>query len=490
MPAVLGVAALLSAAVFWVSIQSSVRFTLWSTVAEWQPTKPESRRLAECATAPGWWAWLKVVAKDRRVECGEAWVAQALAQKVRGDDRARWLQEWVVAPDSSPLRRFRSALALAVSGHPTPLEPAWLSMHPELPDLPAPGLASAVAQEAPWGVHLGPRWMALGKVWALSVSGQPSADAVPALEALWALGDPDVGREAVSAVARGLDAPPDLLQDVSYRRRRGLHAGTLPSDWVRALGRRPTCEEPCLELWIDLLRLDADASNQDPIDDPPTVPVLEPLSGALGYTGTQARALSWWVDATVDWVTASPEPAQRLASLGLGSDSGIADPVAVVWERGGSRWTTVAVIAEVGRRAGLDVNVRANELGAVQVQIGDAELTRPGCDGEVPGSWTGMPWGRASIHAAALAEAAMQASRGEQGDEAARLAVAAQRLDPVLTEAVLDTLRAGDSDAASARAHGVAVGAALAALGTVEPDAGAQESRAMVGTSLARGCAE
>lgn len=475
MPALLGVAGLVSAAIFWVAIQSSVRFTLWSTVSEWQPTNIEHRKLAECRP-PGWWAWLKVLAKDRAITCGETWAAQAVASKITVNDREQWLRDWVESTESSPLRRLRASLALSVAGRPTPAEPAWLSLDPDLPQWPTPGLASAIAEEAPWGVHLGPRWMALGKLWAVSVSGQPAEEAVPALEALWALGDPTVGRVAVSAVARGLDAPPDLLQDARYRRRRGLHAGTLPDGWAEAIGRRPTCEEPCLELWIDLLRLEAAVGNDGPIDDPPTVASLRPLSGVLGYTGVRGRALSWWIDAAAAWVTAAPEPARRLASLGLGAEEGAPDPIAVVWERGGTPWMTVAVLEELGRRVGLDVDVRANGTGTVEVVIGDQRLSRPGCGGATERP-AGSSWPRSSLHAAALAEAALHASRAEEGPLAMRLAAAAERLDPVLTEGLLQSVqRRGETDGAHER--GLVVGSGLAAAGSVPADAARPEREA------------
>ena len=471
-PALVGIAGLVSAGIFWLAIQSSVRFTLWATVAEWQPTNPELRKLAECR-APGWWAWVKVLAKDRPVSCGEVWAAGALARRVTDKDRAQWLRDWVDSPDSSPLRKLRAALALSVAGQHPPEEPAWLSLHPELPSWPAPGLAAAVAHEEAWGVHLGPRWMALGQVWAMPEAGRPASGAVAPLEAVWTLGDEEAARSAASAVARGLGAPPDLPENVRYRRSRGLHAANLPPGWAEAVQSRPRCESPCLELWIDLLRIDAAAELRDHFNDPELEPALEPLGELLGYTGRRGRALAWWMDAAATWVRASPRPAHRLASLGLGATDGRADPVAVVWDRSGARWTSAAVLAEVGRRAGVDVSIRLDEKGALWATLTwspvpdegatdppqSVVVSSPGCDGRVVETPQGTPLSMATIYAGALAEAATQAA--ERPQDARRLASAALRLDPVLTRGLVDRLASTAENDEQGVARGIVIGAAL-----------------------------
>ncbi|MBX2796677.1 MAG: hypothetical protein KTR31_03375 [Myxococcales bacterium] len=432
MPAGVAAVGLVAIAIFWLAVQSSVRHGLWQTVAQRQPAKSEFRRLDDCKSV-GWWTWLKVLSQNRAVRCGEVWAAEELADKVRGADRVTWLSEWVTSPQSKPLLKLRASLALTLAGKPTPAEPAWLSLDPNLPDWPGPGLAAAVAQDRAWGVHLGPRWMALGRVWALSESGLGPSDALLPLEALWAIEDESVASQAARAAARGMSVPPDLPDDVRYRRSRGLPPGNLPSGWAEAILSRPDCPSPCLELWIDLLRLDAEAEALDPWEYPETTPILEPLASQIGFTGWRMRALEWWTRAAVQWVAASPDPAARLATLAEGGPDGSADPLRVYWDRTAAPFTTAVVVMEVGRRASLPVDVRIDEGGAMWIDVGGRRVVRRGCArpaGTEPPEGGG--WDRLSLIAGALAEAAADAvARGEHLN-AVRLATAAERMDPIL----------------------------------------------------------
>lgn len=480
-------AGLVAVGVFWAGIHSSVRWALWSTIADQSPNPGEHRRLGECKP-PGWWTWLKILSQDRVIQCGEVWGTEALATKVTGGDREAWLQEWVRAPESSAQLRLRSALALTLAGRRSPAEPAWLSLDPELPQGgPGSGLAAAVAGDRAWGVHLGPRWMALGTLWALSESGLPPAEALAPVEAIWAVGDPELNQQAVSAVARGLSVPPDLLEDVRYRRTRGLPARDLPREWVEAIFSRPSCEAPCLELWIELLRMEAEAElGGEPTDEELAQPTLQPLSDLLGYTGPRRRALEWWVQAATRWVAVAPDPAGRLASLGEGGASGTADPIDVFWSRSAAPITTALVLTEVGERTGIPVQVRIEDSGAVWIDVGHSEqVIRPPCEGsaaELPPQ--SPPWDRRSLVAGALGESIAEAVEAQQPMVALRLATAAQRLAPQLAEGLPDRV-AGSLELSPDTVLGHAIGAEFA---TELPEADPTVQRS-VATFLGERCA-
>ena len=428
-PALVGFTGLIAAAVFWVAVQSSVRFALWGTVAEWELTAGEERRLAKCK-APGWWAWLKVMSADRDVPCGDVWAVTELSDKVRGPDREAWLQEWVGSSQASPLLRLRSALVLNAAGRVAPAEAAWLSQHP---DIAGEDWAAPVAEEAAWGVHLGPRWMLPGMFLALNTSGAELSSVMMPLEAIGVLENPELKELAVLQVARAMGVDHDLPQQIRARRSRGLPSGQLPDGWLETVLRNPPCEAPCLELWTELLRVDIAAERGEWPNDAPPAPAMEPLASLLGFTGRRAVGLEWWSRAGTRWVAAAPIPAQRLASLGLGVSDGRATPVAALWNRSATPWMTLSVLVELARRAGLPTVASATEGGALEVLIGNEGMSGQVCGGKARSE--SSTWSTVSlptIHAGALLEAAHQSK--EEGDEstALRLLRAAQHLDPVL----------------------------------------------------------
>ena len=198
---------------------------------------------------------------------------------------------------------------------------------------------------------------------------------------------------------------------------------------------RPNCPSPCLELWVDLLRLDAEAEGQDPWEYPETTPILEPLASQIGFTGWRMRALEWWTRAAVQWVSASPDPAGRLATLAEGGPDGVSDPLRVFWDRSAGPFTTAVVVSEVARRSSLPVDVRVDDAGAMWIDVGGRQVVRRGCArSAAEGPPIGGGWDRLSLIAGALAEAAADAV--ERGDHLSgvRLATAAERMDPILAK--------------------------------------------------------
>ncbi len=449
-----------ASSIVWSLSRTRVLFSIWSTVSEWPLNKSERLRVADCRPL-GWWTWLKIVARDQTPRCGEVWTVGSLAGKVHGDVREAWLKDWVEAEASTPLRRLRSSLALTVAGRVSPREPAWLSLATDLPPLAEPGLAAAVAQDAEWGVHLGPHWMALGELWAVSVSGYALEHALEPLEAVRVLDEPAARREAAVAVARALGVSSDLAEDARHRRRRGLGVRDYPADWAWTIQRHPTCEAPCLDLWADLLRVEIDREYGEPRNEPDVDPALEPLGRLIGYDKGRAAGLAWWLGAATRWVAAAPDPAGRLASLGLGSPDGEPDPVRVVFDRGGTPWATVAVLDELGRRAGVSVEIRLDRTGGLWAAIGEHRRSGTVCGGSAqPASPAGNPLGRIELHAAALAEAAARAAADEEPIEALRLATAAEGLAPDFAAGVLSEVRAL-IDAPDELGQGFGVGRAL-----------------------------
>ncbi len=364
-------------ALFWSAIHSSVRWALWAAVLRRPLGESEERDLRECRPV-GWWTWLKVLGQDVDVPCGEIWLVDTMTEKIGGGDRAEWLAQWVEAPESGPRLRLRSSLVLAAAGVQPPVEPTWLVTDPALQAEVDAWAVDAVASERAWAVHLGPRWEALGAARALAEARLDPGEAVAPLEALALSRDAQVKQLGSAAAAEALGVPADLPAATFERRKRGLPLGDLPRGWARALLARPCADEACLSQWVELLRLESLPEGHDePWVDPEVAPALHPLASHLGLDGAEGRALEWWIAATMRWVSAAPDPAARLASLCEGGGGGAADPVAILWDRGGAPLTTAVVVTEIGRRAGLTVAVRTDDAGTVWFDVDGHEVVRP-----------------------------------------------------------------------------------------------------------------
>src|SRR5262245_32129425 len=103
-----------SVAILWVTFHTTLRTSFWDSIAQRPLTTSEIGELERCVP-PAWWTWLKVVSRDVEVPCGEAWVVQELAEKVRDRDRALWLHTRALNPALSPKTQMRIAVALLVA---------------------------------------------------------------------------------------------------------------------------------------------------------------------------------------------------------------------------------------------------------------------------------------------------------------------------------------------------------------------------------------
>jgi len=450
LPLAVAVGGLLVIGVVWFGAQTQVRFALWQNVAERPLTTGEGRRLARCDRRPGWWTWVKVLHNDRPVPCGEGWAIDRMADRIgRSDDRRRWVRQYVESPDTPPARRLRAALLLNVIGEATPEEPAWLT-RPDANLTPEHGPEQARAEAWPWAIHLGPRAFAHGTMTGMTIAGFSAEEAIGAYEALWTLDEPALDADLVRWAAAGLNVAPTVSEDRWYRRLQGRPGTATPRGWSRlVLGRAITCtdreDEPsddCLELWRDLLVLDAesgsfspmDESGSDPFEYPPLPPALPALLPVLEPMGHRTRAVEWWLAVAEEWIRTAPDPDRRLASLARGPASARtkAHPVATIYDRTSTPFMTAAVMMALGERTERPVGVRVDDDGTIWLDVGAELAALPRCGTLAPAPPASPPWSADAVQAGALLEAAAAAS---DPLVQTRLRAASHALEPTLSPA-------------------------------------------------------
>lgn len=455
----------------WAGFHTRARFAWWDWLASGALGERDQERLDRCDPDLGWSTWLRVLERDADVSCGERFVAEQLADRVHGGDRTLWLAAVNSDPSAPVGRRVRAGAALALSGTPAPVEPAWLLA--ELPPERRVSWTAAAAGSQALGVQLGPAARAFGLVAAARDGEVPVGEALGAMRFLAAIDDPLADGAVTAAATAVLEADP-TLPTRAHERPGSL--GHLPRGWRSTLHAHAGCEPRCGGLWLELVEretLHAALERGEPTPaDPVPVPGLAELLEVAGWPASARRAASWGLAALTEWVAAAPDPAARLRAFVARPEGGPADVLALAWDGGGSPFLTAAIATMVGEKVGLEADVRARP-GEVWVGVGGAWAVR-GCAGAA-GDPPPDRWERASIEAASLLELAA----GESDlVSALRLATAAARLDPLVGAPTAERMAAAAADELQV---GRRIGAALPR--SLSPPTTAEEARRAIGAS-------
>ncbi len=413
----LACAVLLAAAVVggaW-GASSAVRARWWARTAA-QPLAPrEAEALDACGEVP-WEAWLKVLAADPELSCGEAWAARALAEAARGPDKAAWIEARVTDPTTPAGARVRAAAGLVLAGRVPPREPMFLLAELDPPRAEA-WVAAAVADEE-LAVQLGPRTVALRQV-ALAERGElEPRQALPALRWLALVPADEARAVADRALTRLGSVDAALAEELGDRRRRRFPVGEPPAPDRRALAG---CEAPpCLEARLAVLEA---MTGESADGGPPAAPAeaLPRVPPELAEPDTlAAAALGWEISALRRWLEVAPDRGARLAAL-LGR-SGTGSVLALGWDGSGTPWA----VADLARLlVDEPVEVRADRADTVWLGVGWGWVPRS-CGAPAP-EVAGATFDEPAIRARAVLELATE----EQRASGAAL-VRARALDPGL----------------------------------------------------------
>jgi hypothetical protein len=480
---VAGAVAILAVGALWGGLHTRLRLAFWDRVAARSLTDEDHAALAACEG--GWWAITRVLEQDVDAPCGEPWLVERVAAQVRGSkDRVAWLT--VRTAGAVRARQFRAALVLAAADEPTPVEPAYLLAHArdELPSARLAELLLAAGEGATWADALGSRGVALGRTTAARQGQVAVPEVLPVLRWLAAVGQPEA-EEAVSAVASAALGVDDAwLATVRHRREAGLAVWQIPDAWRGPLLAHRDCPAgACSALWVALLALpddDADGTVAPPA--PRGDARLERIARIAGATEDDVVALAWGFDRTAAWVTASPEPAERLASLLGGAPSHSPVPFArTLWDGAGAPFGAALVASALAQVANVPVSIRSAGDGTVWIGLGDVDVVRSKCGASPGGPPHTVVWPAAAVEAAAVAELA-----SATGPEAAGLAAASARLDPLVGEGLVDRVLGPDvsADVKVGRMVGAAVGRPVA------PPSGAEDERRQFALSVLEVCSE
>lgn len=420
-----------SVVLLWLAFGRTFESSFWDSMAERPLGDAEATQLDRCE-APGWWTWLKVVRHDLPVRCGEVWVVEQLAEKIASHPaRIQWVSALGAKGEPAPRTRMRVALGLLVAGQAAQDEPAWL-----LETLPAEEreLWIAAAGESPVvAEQMGPRAIGLGALAQARAGDLRPAEVLPTLYWLGAVDDAEADAHATETAAALADVPADLGDRVRERRKAGRPIGGPAARFVRAILAHPECGARCGALYAEILdEVLTDAALNDggePVRDPPAPAALAELLTAAAVSAADRRAAAEGIRAAASWVRAAADPAARLRTLVARAPDPRWSIPRATWDGGGTPLSSALAFALIGEAAGVPVEVRADDVGALWFTIGGERVSRS-C-GEIGAPPDGSPWPVASLVAGALLERA-QAILAANPAEARRLAVAAQRADPLI----------------------------------------------------------
>lgn len=473
---------LASVLLLWFVFHTSFRTSFWDAMAERPLGEAETAEVERCEEAP-WWTWLKIVHANVEVPCGEVWVVEGLAERVRDQDRALWLQLRSDAADLPARTRMRIALALLIAGRPARDEPAWLL--DELDEADRETWIRAAGRSNPIATQLGPRGAGLGALVRAERGGISEAELLPTLYWLAEVGDPGAEQAAVRTAAALAEVPPDLGDRIRARRAAGRPVANREARFARLVLDHPECGERCGALYAEILdQVLTEAALEDgsapPVDSPEPPPIAEVLT-AVEARVAERRAAARGIEIAASWVRAAPDPAARLRSLAAHLPDDQWSIARVAWNGAGTPLLSALVLAVIGESAGVAVEVRSDPAGALWFRIGGVDVPRAcGQKGTAP---DGSPWPVSGLVAGALLERA-RALAGADAVTARRLAMAAQRADPLVGGPLAAQL-AGESK--PELTVGRRIGASL--LGPVSVPSGADAARRTIGEQGPPTCA-
>lgn len=394
---------------------------------------------------PGWWGWVRVLEHDLEVRCAPSWVVETMARDV-GARRATWLTRIALHPGKPARERRRAGLVLRSSGRPPIRGLSLLLSEPDVSTDERAWVASSLSATDRWADPS----LQLIEANRQFLDGDPTSFQLAA-----------DGLRLDAATPRAEDLVPRLKHALSltdlaglerWRRRLRNHLplGDAPEGFTRRLQRDPKlCSEltdpECVDLVADHLvaQLEADGEG-DPEDPAPEIPACaaRPLWDAIADRQTAdaharefARYARWIGDANRD------EGALRLLGVvahrrhgftaEIARAGALGDPSAALrWRRSGP-WTSALAAATLGKMSGFQVEIRSIGGGILVAVAGHRAAIGPcGATFDVPDG-AGEPWPYEAILAQAAIEGTGAALRSRDVARARRLALLAERSDPL-----------------------------------------------------------
>jgi hypothetical protein len=436
----------------WTFRANELTYVWYLAIASRPMSVAEAEAIGACRD-PGWWGWVRILEQDLDVHCGSQWMTETIAADV-GPRRAVWLTRIALHPGRPPRERRRVGLVLLVSGQP-PIR--GLSLLLSEPDVLADERAYVAATLSPDDTWADPSLQMLD-VHRRFLDDDPDTFQQIADELrIDAAGSPpeDLPRRLEHALSLT-----DLAGLERWRRRRANHLplGDVPPGLARRLENDPKLclhleEAACVDLIADHLveQLEADGEGEPvypevPVPPSPARPLwdaITDLQTADAHAREFGRYARWIGQANRD------EGALRLLGLVAHRRNGftaevartgaLGDPTAALrWRRSGP-WTTALAAESLGEMGGFKVDVRAVGDGVVLAVGGHRVSVGPcGTSFPLPEASSGEKWPPAAILAQAAIEGTGAALRARNLASARRLAVLAERSDPLGAAGVVD----------------------------------------------------
>jgi hypothetical protein len=433
----------------------------WSGVAARPLTEAQARELQTCGKV-GWPVLVKVLEQDLEAPCTSSWVEHALAG--RGSERRmRWLDTIARSTSREPRERLRAGVGLLLAGEPAVPGLALLASEPDLPAVERQNLVALLASGELPSEWADPTLRAEAAVRRLADGDLGAAPDVMRHLRRVAL-EPHPGeerqREALAEIAlEAVGLGGGRLAAAVARREQGLPLRDMPASLVRpVVNRGHVCRDlgtpSCLRLAADLLEYQYHSALEGGDGGPE---VLAPLD-AEAYAVVDLPTALWEVayedpaaaQAAAElfgdmalWI-AGAAPDERsgrllgvvahghhaygapLARAGL-----VGDPIHVLRNRRGTPWSTALAAVALSERVGLPITVEAVGDGVILRLPGRIAGIGPCGAPLLPPEVPGEAWPARAVLAQAVVESAGAALRRKDAYDAHRLAVLAERVDPV-----------------------------------------------------------
>jgi hypothetical protein len=438
----------------------------WWTLSAARPLAESDLRALEACDDVDWTALTRILEQDVDVHCGPWWL-EAELQAHPGGHRTEWLRRFAADEQHAGRMRYHVGMALLLSGEtPTP----GLAILAGDPAVDAADRDALIARLAAGSIVSG--WLDPSLEGAVAILHFEAGDPTDAgwiaeelrLRAVGARSGEDAADGAlVTAVLDGSGFGGGRLDRLQARRARGLPLIDVPPELHGLIADRggdcadgPT--SPCLRFAADLLdatRLadlaEGEGSRVEPPPAPATLadPLWDVLFDADAATISAARDR---VRHAASFVAATPG-GRESALLGLVANprhrytvdrarSGpIGDPLEALTHRRATPWATALAALIIGAEAGIPVSVSSVGAGVVLDVDGHRMGVGPCGIPLVPPAVPGEAWPPRAVAAQAAVEAAGGAVRQHAPARAARLAVLAERLDPIGAAGTIDTVR-------------------------------------------------
>lgn len=480
----------------------------WRIIARRPLSVAQADALVDCED-PGWYGFLRILEQDLGDTCPPGWLESSMATQL-GTRRTAWLVSVAADPRRSARARRRAGVTLLLAGEAPPAGLATLVGDPTTARVERDWLLRTVTDRG-----LDTTWMDPALRTELAVRAVAAGDwaDVPLVrgalddEAIAATPDRALQRARLADIAldvAGLGG--DRLDEALDQHTRGMPV-QLPERLARLVVRRGrACDDrsdvACLRFAADVL----DAATREPIDGGPDrapAALAEPPTGLLpaplweaAYDGDPraVAAASRMFAAWAGWIVrvdhherigrllgavAHPRHAYGIDDARAGL---VGDPVHALRERRASPWATALALVTLGRLVGVEVAVEAVGSGVV-VRVAGRSVGIGPCGTRLePPAAPGARWPERAILAQAAIEAAGGRLRAGDGIRAGRLALLAERLDPLgargVAAAVARVTPAGAPEAEPGRAAG-----ALLRPPAAPAPSGAESARAPLGVA-------